>query len=75
MNIYCFQSAHNICVAMDTPGGLVVPNIKHCEQRNLWEIALELNRLQEAGRRQQLDRNDLTDGTFTLSNIGAVSHF
>uniref|UniRef100_A0A914VJG0 Dihydrolipoamide acetyltransferase component of pyruvate dehydrogenase complex n=1 Tax=Plectus sambesii TaxID=2011161 RepID=A0A914VJG0_9BILA len=67
-----YKSAHNICVAMDTPGGLVVPNIKHCEQRNLWEIALELNRLQEAGKRQQLDRNDLADGTFTLSNIGAI---
>ena len=41
-----YKSAHNICVAIDTAGGLVVPNIKHCEQRNLWEIAQELNRLQ-----------------------------
>ncbi|TKR59792.1 hypothetical protein L596_029414 [Steinernema carpocapsae] len=66
------KARHNICIAMDTPGGLVVPNIKNCEQRNLWEIAEELNRLHEAGKRQRLSREDLTGGTFTLSNVGAI---
>lgn len=67
-----YKQAHNICVAMDTPGGLVVPNIKHCEQRNVWEIAADLQRLQSAGQRQQLSMEDLQGGTFSLSNIGAI---
>uniref|UniRef100_A0A1I7YGF7 Dihydrolipoamide acetyltransferase component of pyruvate dehydrogenase complex n=1 Tax=Steinernema glaseri TaxID=37863 RepID=A0A1I7YGF7_9BILA len=67
-----YKASHNICIAMDTPGGLVVPNIKNCEQRSLWEIAEELNRLHEAGKRQQISRDDLIGGTFTLSNIGAI---
>jgi 2-oxoisovalerate dehydrogenase E2 component (dihydrolipoyl transacylase) len=58
---------------MDTPGGLVVPNIKNCEQKNLWQIADDLSKLQQAGRQQQIRPEDLKDGTFTLSNIGAVS--
>lgn len=58
---------------MDTPGGLVVPNIKNCEQRSIFEIAQELNRLLEAGKKQQIKREDLIDGTFSLSNIGNVS--
>lgn len=58
---------------MDTPNGLVVPNIKNCEQKNLWEIAADLNRLHEAGKKSQIARADLVDGTFTLSNIGSVS--
>lgn len=70
-----FQGSHNICLAIDTPGGLVVPNIKNCEQKNIWEIAADLNRLQEAGKKQQIRPEDLQGGTFTLSNIGAVSNF
>lgn len=57
---------------MDTPEGLVVPNIKRCDERTLWEIAAELNRLQEASRKMKVDPEDLKDGTFTLSNVGMV---
>ncbi|CAD5210848.1 unnamed protein product [Bursaphelenchus okinawaensis] len=67
-----YKANHNLCVAMDTPGGLVVPNVKYCEQKNMWEIAEDLNRLLEAGQKQQLQRDDLLHGTFTLSNIGII---
>lgn len=58
---------------MDTPKGLVVPNIKNCEQKTIWEIADELNRLMELGKLAKFSSQDLEDGTFTLSNIGSVS--
>ncbi|XGW10577.1 hypothetical protein V3C99_012238 [Haemonchus contortus] len=67
-----YKASHNICLAMDTPGGLVVPNIKNCEQRSILEIAAELQRLQEDGKRERIARDDLTGGTFTLSNIGTI---
>ncbi|VDK67401.1 unnamed protein product [Litomosoides sigmodontis] len=70
-NIIC-KASHNISVAMDTPEGLVVPNIKHCEQRTVWEIAAELNRLQEAGNKMKIVAEDLKDGTFALSNVGMI---
>uniref|UniRef100_A0A0R3RGB6 Dihydrolipoamide acetyltransferase component of pyruvate dehydrogenase complex n=1 Tax=Elaeophora elaphi TaxID=1147741 RepID=A0A0R3RGB6_9BILA len=70
-NVIC-KASHNISIAMDTPEGLVVPNIKHCEQRTLWEIAAELNRLQEASSKMKVDPEDLKDGTFTLSNVGMI---
>ncbi|KAI6195664.1 hypothetical protein M3Y94_01014300 [Aphelenchoides besseyi] len=67
-----YKANHNICLAMDTPDGLVVPNVKFCEQKNVWEIAADLNRLQEAGAKGQIPRDDLLNGTFTLSNIGII---
>ncbi|PIO55271.1 2-oxo acid dehydrogenase acyltransferase [Teladorsagia circumcincta] len=70
-----YKASHNICLAMDTPGGLVVPNIKNCEQRSILEIAGELQRLQEDGKRERISREDLAGGTFTLSNIGTVKYF
>lgn len=66
------RAAHNIGVAMDTPRGLIVPNVKHCEQRTVLEIAQELARLQALGAAGKLSEEDLTGGTFTLSNIGTV---
>ncbi|KJE88780.1 dihydrolipoyl transacylase [Capsaspora owczarzaki ATCC 30864] len=67
-----YKGSHNIGVAMDTPGGLVVPNIKNVQDKSIFEVAAELNRLQQAGSKGQLRAEDLTGGTFTLSNIGTV---
>ena len=38
----------------------------------MFEIAVELNRLQELGAVGQIPPADTTDGTFSLSNIGAI---
>lgn len=63
---------HNISVAIDAPQGLVVPNIKDVRSKNVVEIAKELKRLQQAAQSTTLSLKDLSDGTFTLSNIGTV---
>lgn len=57
---------------MDTPQGLLVPNVKSVQALSVFDIAVELNRLQALGSAGQLGTADLTGGTFTLSNIGSV---
>jgi len=69
---YIQRARHNIGVAMDTPAGLLVPNIKDVQARTVFEIAQELNRLQALGREGKLSTDDLSGGTFTLSNIGVI---
>ena len=66
------KSDHNIGIAMDTPRGLLVPNVKNCEQRSILDIAYEINRLQALGNANKLGEKELTGGTFTLSNIGSI---
>ncbi|KAJ3370633.1 hypothetical protein GGF31_003947 [Allomyces arbusculus] len=63
---------HNISIAMDTPNGLMVPNIKNVQSKSVLEVAAEMARLQVAGQKGQLAQADLTGGTITLSNIGAI---
>lgn len=41
------QASHNIGIAMDTPSGLLVPNVKDVQDKTLLEIASELARLQD----------------------------
>lgn len=67
-----YKGAHNISVAIDTPQGLVVPNVKNVQNKNIIEIAQDLNDLIERGRKGTLGPQDFADGTFSLSNIGVI---
>ena len=66
------RASHNIGLAMDTPRGLLVPNIKNVQNKSVFEVASELNRLSALGATGKLGKDDLSGGTFTLSNIGSL---
>lgn len=67
-----YQKTHNISIAMATQSGLIVPNVKNCEQKTILQIARDLNDLLERGRNGKLTPADFQNGTFSLSNIGVI---
>lgn len=67
-----YKAYHNISVAMQTPNGLVVPNVKNVQQKSIMQIAADMNALQDRGTRGALTPDDFANGTFALSNIGIV---
>ncbi|KAI8097788.1 2-oxoacid dehydrogenases acyltransferase-domain-containing protein [Halteromyces radiatus] len=68
-----YRGSHNVGVAMDTPQGLIVPNIKNVQSKTIFEVAAELHRLVELGKTNAIPLEDLQNGTITLSNIGTIS--
>jgi pyruvate dehydrogenase E2 component (dihydrolipoamide acetyltransferase) len=67
--ILLFPSA-NVGIAVATPQGLVVPVIRGAERLRLTEIAAARADLVARARDGKLQRVDLEDGTFTISNLG-----
>ena len=66
------REKHNIGIAMDTPQGLLVPNIKDVSSKSILEIASECSRLQALAKQGKLSVEDITGGTITVSNIGSI---
>ena len=63
---------HNIGIAVDSKVGLLVPNIKGCQQKSVVQIAEELTRLTDSAREGRVSPADLKGGTISISNIGAL---
>eukprot|EP00835_Amoeboradix_gromovi_P004807 NODE_401_length_9344_cov_0.427366.p1 type:complete len:424 gc:universal NODE_401_length_9344_cov_0.427366:2691-3962(+) len=71
-NEFYSNSSVNIGIAMDTPNGLMVPNIKDIQLKSIVEIHLEMQELQLKAKSNKLNPSDFKNTTFTLSNIGTI---
>jgi pyruvate dehydrogenase E2 component (dihydrolipoamide acetyltransferase) len=60
----------NVGVAVATEYGLVVPVIRNADKKSLRELDAAIKDLTEKARRGKLKREELTGGTFTVSNLG-----
>jgi pyruvate dehydrogenase E2 component (dihydrolipoamide acetyltransferase) len=60
----------NVGIAAATPAGLVVPVIRSAERLGLEEIAAARTDLVGRARESRLRTEDMSDGTFTISNLG-----
>ena len=60
----------NVGVAVAGEKGLVVPVIRNADQKSLSEIASVLQALVEKARRGVLAKDDVSGGTFTITNLG-----
>ncbi|HPD99673.1 MAG TPA: dihydrolipoamide acetyltransferase family protein, partial [Bacillota bacterium] len=61
----------NVGIAVDTPDGLIVPNIKNVDKLSLFEIANEVERLSTLAKDRKIQLNELQNGTITITNFGA----
>ncbi len=60
----------NVCVAVALDGGLVAPAILNADELDLRQTAEALRSLIGRSRRGKLRAAELSEGTFTLSNLG-----
>ncbi|MEP7246707.1 MAG: dihydrolipoamide acetyltransferase family protein, partial [Gammaproteobacteria bacterium] len=66
------SAAVHIGVATQTPGGLMVPVVRHVERLNLWECAREVTRVASLARSGKAAREELSGSTLTLTSLGSL---
>ncbi len=62
----------NVGIAVETEVGLMVPNIKNAEKKNIETLAREIMTLSEQARTRKIDVQAMKGGTFTITNYGSV---
>jgi pyruvate dehydrogenase E2 component (dihydrolipoamide acetyltransferase) len=60
----------NIGVAVATPAGLMVPVIRHADQKSIWQIAKEIAELSAKAKERKLSREDMEGACFTVTSLG-----
>ncbi|GGM66208.1 2-oxoglutarate dehydrogenase, E2 component, dihydrolipoamide succinyltransferase [Dactylosporangium sucinum] len=66
-----YHDAEHLGMAVDTEKGLIVPVIKHAGDLNLGGLAKRIADVADRTRTNRLNPDDITGGTFTLTNTGS----
>ncbi|GAA3041307.1 2-oxoglutarate dehydrogenase, E2 component, dihydrolipoamide succinyltransferase [Pseudonocardia yunnanensis] len=67
-----YHGAVHMAIAVDTPRGLLVPVIKNAEDLNLAGLARRIADVAERTRSNKIGPDELSGGTFTVTNIGSA---
>ena len=62
----------HIGIAVDVPGGLMVPVIRDVDSKDIWTLASEVTALAQAARDRKLSPADMQGGCFTVSSLGSI---
>ena len=62
----------HIGIAVDTPDGLVVPVIRDCDEKDIFQLAAELSDLSQRAREGKLQPVEMQGGCFSISSLGGI---
>lgn len=67
-----YKKYFHIGIAVDTPNGLVVPVIKDCDKKEVFEIAKEMRDVSIKAREGKLKPSDMQGGCISISSLGGI---
>jgi pyruvate dehydrogenase E2 component (dihydrolipoamide acetyltransferase) len=69
---YVLHRRINIGIATSVPDGLLVPVVRDADTKTVVELAAEIAELVGLARERKASREQLTGGTYTVNNFGAI---
>ena len=67
-----YKQYFHIGFAADTPNGLMVPVIKDCDKKGIFQISQEMSELAKKARDGKLSPAEMSGASFTISSLGGI---
>jgi pyruvate dehydrogenase E2 component (dihydrolipoamide acetyltransferase) len=62
----------HVGIAVDTEHGLLVPVVRNADQKNILEIAVEIQQLAEKAKARKLSLDEMSGGSMSITNLGGI---
>jgi pyruvate dehydrogenase E2 component (dihydrolipoamide acetyltransferase) len=67
-----FKKYVHVGIAVDTEHGLLVPVVRHADQKNILQIAVEIHQLAEKAKARKLSLDEMAGGSMSITNLGGI---
>ena len=71
-NALIYKKYFHVGIAVDTPGGLLVPVIRNCDAKSIVELSSEIAAVSERARTKGLPMKDMMGGCISISSLGGI---
>ena len=62
----------HVGIAVDTENGLLVPVVRHADQKNLTQISVDIQQLADKAKARKLSLDEMSGGSMSISNLGGI---
>jgi len=62
----------HVGIAVDTENGLLVPVVRNADQKNLTQIAVDIQQLADKAKARKLSLDEMSGGSMSISNLGGI---
>ena len=67
-----FKKYFHIGIAVDTQHGLMVPKIRHANQKDIKELSKDLKKVSDDCRNLKIDKKEFFGGSMTITSLGGI---
>jgi len=71
-NTIIYKRYVHVGIAVDTEHGLLVPVIRNADQKNILELAVEIQQLAEKAKARKLSLDEMSGGSMSITNLGGI---
>ena len=71
-NTIIYKKYVHVGIAVDTEHGLLVPVVRNADQKNIVQIAVEIQQLAEKAKARKLSLDEMAGGSMSITNLGGI---